>query len=271
MKESNPHMGMNRTGMQMSPLDSSKMLEATAANPNPAPASTEGESLDASLAANMMRASYAADAEPIGSVPVPGTVTGAVTTGMAVMTGRNPQMLIDKLGERLAFERTSTRLYEALLVKISQADDPGCSISVDAARTIRAQELDHMNMVAAAIESIGGDPTAMTPCADLAGVEAMGLIKVLTDPRTTLAQSLHALLSAEMTDNAGWEMLIALADHNMQTAMVDDFRLALEQEMAHLELVQTWLNELTLGVDAAQKLLASERGTMQASQPPSVH
>ena len=64
--------------------------------------------------------------------------------------------------------------------------------------------------VGAAIQSLGGDPTAQTPAADVTGVEGMGLMQVLTDPKTTVAQALHAILVAEMTDNAAWEELIEL-------------------------------------------------------------
>lgn len=45
-------------------------------------------------------------------------------------------------------------------------------------------------MLSEAIVDMGGDPTAQTPCADVSAVAAMGLIQVLTDPRTTLAQGL---------------------------------------------------------------------------------
>lgn len=40
-------------------------------------------------------------------------------TTTAKMTGTRPEVLVDKLGERLAFKRTSTRLYEAMLMKTS--------------------------------------------------------------------------------------------------------------------------------------------------------
>ncbi len=46
-----------------------------------------------------------------------------------------------------------------------------------------------------------------------------GLPAVLTDPRTNLIQCLDALLVAELTDNAGWEMLIELAQGLKQTEL----------------------------------------------------
>ena len=57
------------------------------------------------------------------------------------------------------------------------------------------------------------------------------------------AQSLHAIVTAELSDKAGWETLVALADEHGLTDMVDDFTDALNQEREHLALVQTWYEE----------------------------
>ena len=66
-------------------------------------------------------------------------------------------------------------------------------MTIDDLETIRADEARHFRLIAEAIESLGGDPTSQTPSADLAGVESMGLVQVLNDPRTSIAQSLHWL------------------------------------------------------------------------------
>jgi rubrerythrin len=247
--EKNTHMGMNRTGIQMSPIDSSAMQ-------NIDPEIAAGNAEDGTAFDNL-RSAYITDSdEGFGSVPVPGNIKGMITTGVSVMTGNDPRLLLDKLGERLAFERTGTRLYDALLVKCET--DPSTmvsSMSIDAVLQIRDDEMNHFRQVAAAIESLGGDPTAQTPCADLAGVEAMGLLQVLGDPRTTLTQALHAILTAELTDNVGWEMLVTLAETQGQKDMADEFRVALQEEREHLHIVHQWLTEATLGkaaLDAAQ-------------------
>ena len=65
--------------------------------------------------------------------------------------------------------------------------------------------------------------TAQTPCADVSATASMGIVQVLTDPRTTLAQCLNALLTAELTDNAGWELLIDLAEELGHSDMADEF------------------------------------------------
>ena len=55
--------------------------------------------------------------DPIGTVPLPGTVKGMAKTSVQKVMGRHPEVLIDALGDRLAFERTGTRLYDAFLGK----------------------------------------------------------------------------------------------------------------------------------------------------------
>ena len=121
--------------------------------------------------------------------------------------------------------------------------DGDISMTIDDLEQIRADEARHFRLLSDAIESLGGDPTSQTPSADLAGVESMGLVQVLNDPRTTVAQSLHAIVTAELSDKSGWETLLALADEHNLTDMVDDFTQALNQEREHLALVQTWYEE----------------------------
>ncbi len=256
MKEET-HIGMNRTGIQMSPFDTSAM-QAPPASEIPATPGSE-----AALA--KMRSLYIAEADTLGSVPVPGTVKGALATGVSMLTGNNPEILLDKLGERLAFERTGTRLYDALITKVETLQEGTTSMTLGELRKIREEEFRHFTMVAAAIESLGGDPTSQTPCADLVGVESMGLMQVITDPRTTLAQSLHAILVAEMTDNNGWELLIALAEDQGQNSMVVDFSVALDSERSHLQMVQTWYEEATIGQ------AISNEAVDEAESPPSQH
>jgi hypothetical protein len=217
------------------------------------------------------RIAYIEDADAIGSVPPPATVSGFVKTGISALTGRHPMVLMDKLGERIAYERAGTRLYEALITKYealsrngaaerkllpaastadtdaSTAAAAGCSLPeapLQTLRRIRAEELQHFHMLTATMQQLGGDPTAQTPCADVIAVASMGLMQVLTDPRTTLAQCMNAMVTAELTDNAGWELLAQLADSAGRDELVPRFLEALRQEEDHLRIVKNWLTVL---------------------------
>ena len=90
------------------------------------------------------------------------------------------------------------------------------------------------------MKSIGADPTAQTPDADITAVSSMGIQKVISDPRTSLSQCLSALFSAELTDNAGWELLIKVAEELGMEEITADFVKPLQQEQIHLQQIREW-------------------------------
>jgi len=255
MAEEKEHVGMNKTGVQMSPLETKAMQSddniITRVHP--------GDETQAAV----LRQAYIAEGDGLGSIPVPGTMKGMVSMGLNLLKGDKPQILLDKLAERLAMERSATRLYDALLTKLAVMTEGRASINLEQVAAIRGDEARHAVMLAEAIASMGGDPTAMTPSADLVGVEGMGLVQVLNDPRTSLAQSLHALLTAELSDGVGWETLIALADEHEQADMVTQFSLALQQERKHQVMIQTWYEE-AVGLSDAARARADHGSTAAA-------
>jgi ferritin-like protein len=162
------------------------------------------------------------------------------TVGKALM-GEKATVLLDLMAARLAFERTGTRLYEALLTKLQAAGaHPGGPSQTDLEQ-IRDEELAHAALLAECLQRLGGDPTAMTPGADVTAVASEGILKVVVDARTTLTQSLEAILIAELADNDGWTMLVNLAEKMGQDEMATEFREALVEEEDHLDHVRTWL------------------------------
>jgi tRNA isopentenyl-2-thiomethyl-A-37 hydroxylase MiaE len=229
-------VGGNRTGLQMSPKHSKDMFQGS---PRAMPVIDTG-------AMDELRRSYIREADPVGSMPPPGSVGAVLQSGAQMLTGNRAHVFIDKLGERLAFERTGTRLYEALLLKCEAAGDAAGPVAVDRLRHFRNEEAAHFELVASAIEAVGGDPTAQTPCADVAGMEGYGLMQVVTDPRTTVAQCLDAILVAELADNAGWELLACLATEIGKDDFARQFNDALRTEQEHLRTIRQWAEQLTL-------------------------
>ena len=210
---------MNQSGMLTAEDGGEKMLENIELTKPP-----RGDERDLAK----MRLEFARESDPVGSIPEP------TPPGIAAV-------LMDKLGERLAFERSGTRLYDALMVKC--AADESCGVPAKELRHIRDEEATHFAVVGAAIQTLGGDPTAQTPSADVAGVEGMGLMQVLTDPKTTVAQALHAILVAEMTDNAAWDELIELTGQVGNDDLVARFSKARDSEQEHLEKVKGWYKQ----------------------------
>jgi ferritin-like protein len=229
-------LGRNRTGIDASPMKRGEMLEGSE---RMMPA-TEGSE----EAAAQVRSDYIREADPIGSVPLPGTAKGALESGTQMLTGNRPQVLLDKLGERLAYERTGVRLYEALITKCSVRAEAEGVVELDELLHIRDEEARHFELLRQTVEDMGADPTAQTPAADVSAVASSGLLQVINDPRTTVAQSIQALLVVELADNAAWELLISLARDTGNDGLANDFEQALETEERHLAQVKSWLEHL---------------------------
>jgi rubrerythrin len=228
-------MGINRTGIGMSPLDSKDIIGAAQ---EAAPSSSGGIEQIASL-----RSSYAKEAEPVGTLPPPSSLKGAAKTAMDAVAGKKSSVLLDKLGQRLAFERTGTRLYEALLTKLDAQGSWENGPKRHELQELHDEELSHFELLQRAFKELGADPTAQTPAADIDAVASMGILKVLSDPRTTLAQCLESILFAELVDNDGWQMLIEVAQELGHDELVKGFQAASDEEAKHLACVRRWLNE----------------------------
>jgi rubrerythrin len=230
-------MGKNRTGIQMSPADTKKMLqEAKGA------VFTPGD--DSGIM--KIRTAYIEASGPVGSVPPPGTAKGAVKAGVKALTGKKAHVFIDRLGERLAFERTGTRLYDALITKCRAESNGSANQYLAKLEEIRAEEARHFKLLVECMERLGADPTAQTPAADLTGVESTGLMQVVTDPMTSVPQSLHAILVAELADNDAWDELCTLAQEMGQDEMARQFEGARTREREHLSTIRQWHQEATL-------------------------
>src|SRR5918994_2555128 len=241
---------VNRTGIMTNPELSAELIEG-AQQTKP---SSDG---DASALAEL-RSQYLQERLPIGSPPIVAEVSedGEILGLLEGMT-----ILLDKLGERLAFERQGTRLYEAVIQKCELLEaEESSGPSSEELHHICAEELEHFKMLQKAITDLGGDATVKTPCADIAGVMSKGVMQVASDPRTTIPQTLQAMLTAELVDNDGWQMLQDLAAELGQDDLEEQCRRAYEEEQEHLEKVRDWLTSMTMDEvsGSAQGLDASE-------------
>jgi ferritin-like protein len=232
--EKSKKMGINRTGILVSPKDSAKMIEGAVHLTHP----TEGSELE--LAQNRMR--YLKESDGLGSLPS--------------IHKKEFKVLLDKLGERLAFERTGVRLYDALISKYHPIAQSLEEISLETLIQFRNEEFQHFLLLAYAIQELGGDPTAETPSADLIGISSMGVQKLMVDSRTSFFESLEALLVAELSDRDGWDLLIQLTHQVGLREIAAKFQVALHEEEKHLAGVRAAVQAFTLGKRASQKKAA---------------
>jgi hypothetical protein len=236
--EESKKMGMNKTGIAMSPVDSKAMIEGSEKLTICPPGNAQA------IAENRVRSLR--ESGPIGSVPIPLSAKGAVKTGLQMIQGRNPEVLLDKLGERLAFERSGVRLYEALMSKWEASAHQDSLPPLERLRQIRDEELKQFLKLDEIIRKLGADPTAQTPSANVIGLATLGAIKVADSGRLGFVDSLQAALMAELTDNDSWALLVQLAKEAGLLEEATAFREALQEEQEHLESIRTWIENLTL-------------------------
>jgi rubrerythrin len=226
-------IGPNRTGIATSPIQSKAAVQGAAdgcSDPGP-----DGEEL------SKARADYARGAPPVGTMSPPASMKGAATAVVEAVKGNSALAFLDLLGERLAFERTGTRLYDALLVKLEGADPHPTGPTREQLEDIRDDEIRHFGLLRDAIETLGGDPTVITPSADVIGVAGSGWVQALTDPRTTLTEALKVVLTAELADGDGWDTLVEVASGLGHEELAAQFNDAAVQEESHLTRVRAWV------------------------------
>jgi len=254
----------NRTGIMTNPELSIEMIEGA----KQTVPSSQGDATE--MAA--VKAEYIEEAMPIGSSPAMVEVS---EDGESVGQFDGLAVLLDKLGERLAFERQGTRLYEAFLQKCESLTlEDASGPSIEELRHICEEELEHFHLLQNAITALGGDATVQTPSADVAGVLSHGVMQVVSDPRTTIPQTLQAMLTAELVDNDGWQLLQDLAAELGQDDLEEQCRKAYEEEQEHLEKVRDWLTSMTMdeasgsieGLDASETDASEEEEDTQRKQ-----
>jgi rubrerythrin len=229
MNKQQVEVGANKTGIGTSQSLAAEMVRGT----EEFGPSSEGTELEFAA----VRSTYSEQSEPLGSVPPPAMETEGESPESDVMLAQ----LLDKLGARLAFERSGVRLYSALISKFdAYGGFLGGPERADL-ENIRDEELEHFHTLSAAIEELGGDPTAITPGADLQATMSKGIMDVLVDPRTTFVQGLEAALLAELADNDCWTLLAQLAEQVGDEDLAADCEEAEAHEREHLARVRGWI------------------------------
>jgi rubrerythrin len=147
------------------------------------------------------------------------------------------QALLDKLCERLAVETGGVDIYRALIDKL---DD---QIIKSRLTHFMKEEVQHRDMLAAYIDRMG-EGKRSSPSARLAEHEGQAYLKLIGEA-TTDAQLLTILLTVELMDETGWEMLVDLGRDLGEEQMVQGFGQALKEEKEHLRGVRGMLAQMT--------------------------
>ncbi|HYG69803.1 MAG TPA: DUF892 family protein [Anaeromyxobacteraceae bacterium] len=152
--------------------------------------------------------------------------------------------VIDALNERLTFERAGVKLYDRILDVIRAHADPNVSRMLNEMEQHRNEEKEHEEWLEAQIRSLGGDAHAETESSRLVTRESRGIEEVVMNA-TELRHLFHALLAAELVDNAGWDLLVQIADEAGDRGAKREFKKRLHEEEDHLLFVRKAMVKLS--------------------------
>ncbi len=164
---------------------------------------------------------------------------------MQELSKHDKSKVIDVLGERLAFERAGVKLYDRILEVMRQRSDENVARMLPEMQQHRDEEKEHEEWLEAQIRALGGDAHAETDKAKLVTRESKGIEEVVMSD-AELPHLLHALLAAELVDNAGWDLLAQLADEAGDRSAKKDFKKRLHEEEDHLLFVRKAVEKLSV-------------------------
>lgn len=162
------------------------------------------------------------------------------------------EILLDKLGERVAFERTGAKLYEALIIKYQDAKDKKSLPELTSLKYLHQQEAKHFELVNKVMTQVGGEFPTITPVTDLSGALSMGWLQSINDPMTSFLQALEIVLQAELVNHAAWELLIELAEKKGLPTVATQFQECLNEKEIHIAKVKQWVQDLTLNQEVQE-------------------
>ncbi len=163
---------------------------------------------------------------------------------MRKLAENNPTELINVLNERLCFERSGVRLYDAILAKIRLPENQRFATMLDQLLEHREQEKEHEEWLEQQIRSLGGDAHGETELSRLVEAESAGIERIVLNGDPEIPHLLHALLAAELVDNEGWVLLVNLAKKAGDRDAKREFSKRLAEEETHLKLLERAMTQL---------------------------
>src|ERR671931_538197 len=94
---------------------------------------------------------------------------------MDKLSQANKDKVIDVLSERLQFERSGVKLYDAVIQKMRSSREPAVAKMLDQMQEHRDQEKEHEEWLEECIRQLGGDAKQLTEKAKLVTQESKGI------------------------------------------------------------------------------------------------
>jgi bacterioferritin (cytochrome b1) len=164
---------------------------------------------------------------------------------MKELANYDKSKVIDVLNERLAFERAGVKLYDRVLEVMRGIADDNVQRMGEEMEEHRNEEKEHEEWLEEQIRALGGDAHSETEKSRLVTRESKGIEEVVMS-EAELPHLMHALLAAELVDNAGWDLLAQLADEAGDREAKREFKKRLHEEEDHLLFVRKAVERLSV-------------------------
>jgi len=156
----------------------------------------------------------------------------------------NRDKLIDVLDERLAFERVSIRLHGVIIQRVA-VEEPAFRRMLPRLEEQRDEAREHVDWLTRQLEALDAAPSNERRRVRLAALQSRGLEEAMVAEDATVGEMLHALATAELAGEAGWQILVELARSAGDLPAVEEFERRRRQETAHAGFVGKALREVT--------------------------
>jgi bacterioferritin (cytochrome b1) len=183
---------------------------------------------------------------------------------MEKLSEYNREKTIDVLNERLAFERAGVKLYDRILQVMGSSGDENILRMCDEMKEHRDDEKEHEEWLEAQIRGLGGDAHAETERSRLVTRESKGIEEVVMSD-AQLPHLFHALLAAELVDNAGWDLLVQLAEEAGDREAKREFKKRLHREEDHLLFVRNAMVKFSYRDVLGEEVKMPRRGGLGAA------
>jgi len=150
--------------------------------------------------------------------------------------------MIGLLGERLSSARAAVQLYQAALEAMKARGGPYQSVRAHL-RLIHEEKKAHVEWLEEKLRALGAG-VEQAPAGPVAVIEVIAVLSEAADP----ARLFESLLTAEVYDNGGWEMLLDLAVRSADDEMAEEIRQLLREEQEHFLFVGRMVARYTRGV-----------------------
>jgi len=160
---------------------------------------------------------------------------------LSLSTWVHPTWLLDKVSERLAFQRRGVQLYNELLRKLDTVGSFKGGPNSSELHDILSDENRHLLMLTDTLNELRGTSAVSPNTADMGTSLSDSVLTMVTDPGTSFLQSLEAIVVTELADGEAWPLLADLARAAGEDIFAHQCDRARLNKERHLRKIRRWI------------------------------